>query len=85
MEKEVIEVSESETTEETQSADILKLISETLTEQKSSGFALVVADSEGRTRPLVGARNLGELLVMQKVLEKEINRLADSILSSEQK
>jgi hypothetical protein len=85
MEKEVIEVSDSETTEEARSADILKLISETLTEQKSSGFALVVADSEGRTRPLVGARNLGELLVMQKVLEKEINRLADSILSSEQK
>lgn len=75
---------ESQPVVEATEKPILQKVAELLQEAKVVGFAVVVADTDGATNPLVGARNLGELLIMQKVLEKEISRLADSILVPKQ-
>jgi hypothetical protein len=74
------QVIEAESQPVAEGKPVLQKIAELLQEEKVMGFAVVVADTDGATKPLVGARNLGELLIMQKILDKEINRLADSTL-----
>ena len=62
-------------------AQLIETLKEKCTEAEAGGFILTVIGSDGAIVPFVGGRNLGEILVMEKLISKEVNRILESQIS----
>lgn len=76
----VIEVQESSEPKPSAS-DIISALKAKCEEMEAQGFIFAIVDANGVIIPYAGGKGLGEILLMQKLISKEIDRITDSILS----
>ena len=62
-------------------SDIISALKAKCEEMGAQGFIFAIVDANGVIVPYAGGKGLGEILLMQKLISKEIDRITDSILS----
>jgi len=50
----------------------------------AAGFIFAVIDANGAVVPFVGGRNLGEVLLMETIVKKEVDRIVSSSLGKKE-
>jgi hypothetical protein len=73
-----LELPSEKAPEQVTASQLIEVLKEKCTEGEAVGFILTVIGQDGAIVPFVGGRNLGEILVMEKLIAKEINRILES-------
>lgn len=65
-------------------SEIISDLKNACEEGVAAGYVFAVIDGNGAVVPFIGGRNLGEVLLMQKIVDKEVDRIISSSIGQKE-